>query len=515
MCPSNVTLPTGLGVTSDAPIVEARGLGKRYPGVVALDDVSLSLRAGEIHALLGENGAGKSTLIGLLSGLSSPDSGELLVDNITRNFTSPRQAQDAGISTIYQEQTLAPHLTVIENVFFGRELRRGPFLDEQAMRRRVEVLCGEFGLSKTDLDVPTGSLGALKQHVVQILKALAFDARVVILDEPTSGLEDSERQMLFGHMRRMRERGVALLWVTHRLDEVFGLADVITVLRDSRWIAHVVPTDQTPSSLVRLMVGRSRNLADSSSVHDDREGVHGVEPAEVLKLTGVTRLPLLRDISLNVRQGEILGIAGIAGAGRTELARVILGADRADSGEFLVQGRRVQTRNPRHARKLGISLGPEERKTQSILNKSKERTAAQRFVTELRIRCSGVAQKVSTLSGGNQQKAIIARTLFSEPSLLIFDEPTQGIDVAAKTEIYRLIYDFVDKGGAAIVISSELEELVNLSDRIVVMREGRLTGEFNGRRLSVAGGTDNELAEKIMAMVAGVGQQNQATEETP
>jgi ABC-type sugar transport system ATPase subunit len=539
MCPSNVTLPTGLGVTSDAPIVEARGLGKRYPGVVALDDVSLSLRAGEIHALLGENGAGKSTLIGLLSGLSSPDSGELLVDNITRNFTSPRQAQDAGISTIYQEQTLAPHLTVIENVFFGRELRRGPFLDEQAMRRRVEVLCGEFGLSKTDLDVPTGSLGALKQHVVQILKALAFDARVVILDEPTSGLEDSERQMLFGHMRRMRERGVALLWVTHRLDEVFGLADVITVLRDSRWIAHVVPTDQTPSSLVRLMVGRSRNLADSSSVHDDREGVHGVEPAEVLKLTGVTRLPLLRDISLNVRQGEILGIAGIAGAGRTELARVILGADRADSGEFLVQGRRVQTRNPRHARKLGISLVPEERKTQSILgsmsiaqnitisnldevsagtivlNKSKERTAAQRFVTELRIRCSGVAQKVSTLSGGNQQKAIIARTLFSEPSLLIFDEPTQGIDVAAKTEIYRLIYDFVDKGGAAIVISSELEELVNLSDRIVVMREGRLTGEFNGRRLSVAGGTDNELAEKIMAMVAGVGQQNQATEETP
>jgi ABC-type sugar transport system ATPase subunit len=539
MLRSNVTADTELGLATQAPVLEARRLGKRYPGVIALDDVSLSLRAGEIHALLGENGAGKSTLIGLLSGISTPDSGELLVDNKTRNFTSPRQAQDLGISTIYQEQTLAPHLTVIENVFFGRELKRGPFLDERAMRRRVESLCEEFGLSKTDLDLPTGSLGALKQHVVQILKALAFDARVVILDEPTSGLEDSERQMLFDHMRRMRARGVALLWVTHRLDELFGLADVITVLRDSRWVAHVVPTDQTPDSLVRLMVGRRRNLAESSTVHDGREGSSDTEQAEVLKLTSVTRLPLLRDISLTVRQGEILGVAGIAGAGRTELARVILGADRTDSGEVSVRGRRVLIRNPRQATKLGISLVPEERKTQSILgtmsiaqnisisslaevstgtivlNKRKEKTAAQRFVTELRIRCSDVTQKIGTLSGGNQQKVIIARTLFSKPSLLIFDEPTQGIDVAAKTEIYRLIYDFVDKGGAAVVISSELPELVNLSDRIVVMREGRLMGELAGRRRNTTGGTDNELAEKIMAMVAGVAQQSKVVEETP
>ncbi|WP_104133081.1 sugar ABC transporter ATP-binding protein [Cryobacterium sp. M91] len=539
MFPSNVTAATQVGLAAEAPIVEARRLGKRYPGVIALDDVSLSLRAGEIHALLGENGAGKSTLIGLLSGLSNPDSGELLVDNKTRNFTSPRQAQDLGISTIYQEQTLAPHLTVIENVYFGRELKRGPFLDERAMRRRVESLCEEFGLSKTDLDLPTGSLGALKQHVVQILKALAFDARVVILDEPTSGLEDSERQMLFDHMRRMRERGVALLWVTHRLDELFGLADVITVLRDSRWVAHVAPTDQTPDSLVRLMVGRSRNLAESSTVHDGREGLSDTEQAEVLKLTEVTRLPLLRDISLTVRQGEILGIAGIAGAGRTELARVILGADRTDSGEVFVRGRRVLIRNPRQATKLGISLVPEERKTQAILgsmsiaqnisissldevstgtivlNNRKEKNAANRFVTELRIRCSGVTQKIGTLSGGNQQKVIIARALFNKPSLLIFDEPTQGIDVAAKTEIYRLIYDFVDKGGAAIVISSELPELVNLSDRIVVMREGRLVGELTGQRRNTTGGTDNELAEKIMAMVAGVTEQSRVAEETP
>ena len=512
-------------------IVEARGLGKRYPGVVALDDVSLVLRAGEIHALLGENGAGKSTLIGLLSGITPPDSGEMLVDGQVRNFTSPRQAQDLGISTIYQEQTLAPHLTVIENVFFGRELKRGPFLDERAMRRRVEALSDEFGLSKADLELPTGSLGALKQHVVQILKALAFDARVVILDEPTSGLEDNERQMLFDHMLRMRERGVAILWVTHRLDELFGLADVITVLRDSRWVAHVTPADQTPDSLVRLMVGRTRNLGELSSVHDGRVTSSGVEQAEVLRMSDVTRLPLLRDISLTVRQGEILGIAGIAGAGRTELARIILGADRPDSGEVFVRGRKVLIKNPQQASQLGISLVPEERKTQSILgtmsieqnisisslntvstgaivlNNRKERTAARRIVTELGIRCSAVTQKIGTLSGGNQQKVIIARSLFSQPSLLIFDEPTQGIDVAAKTDIYRLIYEFVDQGGAAIVISSELPELVSLSDRIVVMREGRLVGELAGRHRNTGVESDNELAENIMALVARAAKQ--------
>jgi ribose transport system ATP-binding protein len=440
-----------------------------------------------------------------------------------RNFNSPRQAQDLGISTIYQEQTLAPHLTVIENVFFGRELKRGPFLDERAMRRRVEALSDEFGLSKADLELPTGSLGALKQHVVQILKALAFDARVVILDEPTSGLEDNERQMLFDHMLRMRERGVAILWVTHRLDELFGLADVITVLRDSRWVAHVTPADQTPDSLVRLMVGRTRNLGELSSVHDGRLTSSGTEQAEVLRMSGVTRLPLLRDISLTVRQGEILGIAGIAGAGRTELARIILGADRPDSGEVFVRGRKVLIKNPQQATALGISLVPEERKTQSILgtmsieqnisisslnavstgtivlNNRKEKTASRRLVTELGIRCSGVTQKIGTLSGGNQQKVIIARSLFSQPSLLIFDEPTQGIDVAAKTDIYRLIYEFVDQGGAAIVISSELPELVSLSDRILVMREGRLVGELAGRH----GNTD----VGIMALVARAGKQ--------
>ena len=516
---------------AEAPVLlEARGVGKRYPGVVALENVSLSLRSGEIHGLLGENGAGKSTLIGLLSGITRPDSGELLVDGRVQEFTSARQAQDLGISTIYQEQTLAPDLTVIQNIFFGRELRRGIFLDERAMRRRVEVLCDEFGLSKSDLHLPAGNLGALKQHVVQIMKALAFDARVVILDEPTSGLEDTERQTLFGHMARLRNRGVALLWVTHRLDELFGLADVITVLRDSRCVATVAPEAHTPESLVMLMVGRTREPRESSDVHDGRGRLVGDKQGEVLRLSSVTRYPLLRDISLSVNSGEILGVAGIAGAGRTELARIILGADRPDSGSLAVDGRTVSIKNPRQAIKLGISLVPEERKTQSILgsmaidqnisisslakitrnkvqiDRRNEKKSALSYVHDLGIKCSSVNQKINTLSGGNQKKAIIARSLFSDPSLLIFDEPTQGIDVAAKADIYRLIYDFVGRGGAAIVISSELPELMRLSDRIVVMREGQIVGELPGLRSGDTAETEteaeNDLAAKIMAMVA-------------
>lgn len=513
--------PVGLPV-----LIEARGVGKRYPGVIALDGVDIKLRAGEIHALLGENGAGKSTLIGLLSGISTPDSGELFVDGVKQHFNSAKQAQALGISTIYQEQTLAPDLTVVQNVYFGRELRRGLLLDEGAMRRRVESLCGEFGLTAADLDSPVGALGALKQHVVQILKALAFDARVVILDEPTSGLEESERQLLFEHMGRLRDRGVALLWVTHRLDELFGLADVITVLRDSRLVASVNPAEHSPDSLVRLMVGRKRPEGEYLRVHDRSERIQSNSREEFIRLEHVSRYPLLRDISLSIRRGEILGLAGIAGAGRTELGRIILGADRPDSGSLFLDGKEVTIRSPRHATGMGISMVPEERKTQSILgtmsiaknisitdlgkvsrnnivlDRGRENRLAKEAIRDLGIKSSSEQQKIVNLSGGNQQKAIVARCLFSGPSLMIFDEPTQGVDVAAKTDIYRLIYDFVDKGGAAVVISSELPELLHLSDRIAVMREGRLVGELAGVDRPGCLGPESEIAETIMAMAA-------------
>lgn len=524
-----------------SPALEARGVGKRYPGVVALDSVSISLHAGQIHALLGENGAGKSTLIAILSGLTGSDGGELFVDGSPGRFANTRAAQDLGISTIYQEQTLAPDLTVVQNVFFGRELRRGLILDEKAMHQRVLALSEEFGLTTAEIARPVAELGALKQHAVQILKALAFDARVVILDEPTSGLEDSERQTLFDHMRRLRDRGVALLWVTHRLDELFGLADSITVLRDSRWVATVDPADHTPESLVRLMVGRERRPDDFVGEADAREPI--VLGRTLLKLDGVTRFPLVRDVSFEVAAGEILGIAGIAGAGRTEVARVILGADKADTGTIEIADRVVQVRNPGHARALGIAYVPEERKVQSILgtmsiaqnitisnlpkvttarvvlNRRRERAVAREYVDELGIRTSGVGQAIGTLSGGNQQKAIVARCLFSNPSVVIFDEPTQGVDVAAKAEIYRLVNDFVAAGGAAIVISSELPELLALSDRILVMREGRKVGEVVGFRQNPgrAASEESATAEKVMAMAArsadsefGVGPEGEA-----
>jgi ABC-type sugar transport system ATPase subunit len=523
--------PHQTGVLGGRPnVLEARGVGKRYPGVVALDDVSLALKPGEIHALLGENGAGKSTLIGILSGMSAPDGGELRVAGEVTRFADTAQAQSAGISTIFQEQSLAPDLTGLENIFLGRELKgRGPlgrmFLDERAMRRRVRGLSEEFGLTNEDLNRPSGTLGALKQHALQILKALAFEARVVILDEPTSGLADHERMSLFDHMRLLRDRGVAILWVTHRLDELFGLADVITVLRDGRHVAIVNPDNQTPESLVRLMVGReaSTGVAGAAAARTSEwTGTH----EEVLRLEGVTRTPLLHDINLSVHRGEILGIAGIAGAGRTELARAILGADRISGGRIYLNGKPVTIRNPRDAYRLGIALVPEERKTLAVLgefsvaknisisslrrtsrarllvDRRGEQEVATEYVKNLGIKASSVNQKIRNLSGGNQQKAVIARCLFTGPSLLLFDEPTQGIDVAAKTDVYRLIYDFVDSGGAAIVISSELPELMRVSDRILVMREGRIAGQMIGTDRDADTSQDSEMAESIMALAA-------------
>ena len=513
-------------------MVEARDVGKRYPGVIALDGVSVALRAGQIHALLGENGAGKSTLIGILSGISVPDGGELFVDGAPATFANAADAQAAGVTTIHQEQSLAPDLSVLENIFLGRELHRGGWarglLDKRAMRERVSDLYADFGLTTADLDRPAGELGALKQHVVQILKALAFDARLVILDEPTSGLADHERLSLFGHMRLLRDRGVAILWVTHRLDELFGLADVISVLRDGRHVATVDPDEQTPDSLVRLMVGRavgSTGDVASAAARGATAGWLGPHD-EVLRLEGVCRQAVLTDISLSVRRGEILGIAGIAGAGRTELARVILGADKIDQGTVWIKGSAVHIRGPQHAHRLGIALVPEERKTQSILgdfsltknisisqlsrvtkagawiDKRAELKLAEKFIAELGVKTSGPGQKIRNLSGGNQQKVVIARCLFTEPDLLLIDEPTQGIDVAAKVDVYRLIYEFVDAGGAAVVISSELPELMRVSDRILVMREGRVAGELPGTARDAQSGEDSDLAASIITLAA-------------
>jgi ribose transport system ATP-binding protein len=519
------SLPAG---PAGQPIVSVRGIGKVYPGVVALADVDIDLRPGEIHGLLGENGAGKSTLINILSGTLAPTAGTIRVAGAKATIATPRDAQDLGISTVHQEQSLAPNLTAVENIFLGREIVTGKnrlsgVLDEKEMRSRVLELAHEFGLSDHDIKVPVEALGALKQHVVQIIKALAFRTQVLILDEPTSGLADHERLTLFNYMRQLREKGISLLWVTHRLDELFGLADTITVLRDGRLVETVDPAGQTAESLVRLMVGRS-SLAAREDIED---GVtHGFTGArdEVLRLESVSRHPLLRDISLSVRRGEVLGLAGIAGAGRTETAMVVLGADHPDSGGIFLHSKPAVVRSPRDARQKGIAYVPEERKTHAILGDfsikrnitisdlkrtalggfflrgGKETATAKKYVSDLGVKTSSVQEKIRNLSGGNQQKVVIARCLFTEPDLIIFDEPTQGIDVGAKAEVYRLIYEFVDQGGAAIVISSELPELIRVSDRIAVMREGTIVGELESTGRDEPASETSELGERIISL---------------
>jgi ribose transport system ATP-binding protein len=518
---------------SGKELLRVEDLVKHYPGVVALAGVSLQVRIGEIHALLGENGAGKSTLINVLSGITPPTSGAVFVDGEPVTLRRPRDAQDLGINTIHQELSLAPDLTVLQNIFLGREVKRGlfgrGFLDERAMTARAREIAAEFLLSDSDLRSPVGELGALKQHVVEIVKALAFDARLVILDEPTSGLDDKERETLFDHMRRMRERGISVLWVTHRLDELYGLADTITVLRDGREVATTDTTRSTPDDLVRLMVGRRTTslgaLADSRIGRGNGDGARH----EVLRLDGVGRRPVLHDISLTVRSGEIVGIAGVAGAGRTELARLILGADKIDAGTVYLNGNPVKIRHPQDAYRRGIAMVPEERKTLGILpdfsitknitvsqlsristakvvlNRRREGSVARQYIRDLGVKTNSARELIKNLSGGNQQKVVLARCLFTGPKLIVFDEPTQGVDVAAKVEVYRLIHQFVANGGAAIVISSEIPELLHVSDRILVMREGRIAGEVvpTGHGGAAEEGAVEEAdSAKIMALAA-------------
>ncbi|MGN6867668.1 MAG: sugar ABC transporter ATP-binding protein [Solirubrobacteraceae bacterium] len=520
------------GAADATPLVELHEISKSFPGVRALKGVSFAVRRGDIHAVVGENGAGKSTVMKILAGVHQPESGRVAIRGEQVRITSPIHAQQLGITTIYQERTLAPHLTALENMFLGREItlpgmgRRAGLLDARGMRERVASLCQDFAFAPADLDRPVSEFGALKQHVVEILKALAFDADLVIMDEPTAALAEHEREALFERMRRLKRRGVTVLWVTHRLEELVGLADEATVLRDGRFVATVDPQSVDTAAIVRLMIGR-----DVQSVEDlvDQELAQhaGTESRqEVLRVERLRRGNVLRDISFTLHRGEILGIGGLAGAGRTELARAILGVDKLESGVVYVDGRAVRLKSAADALRVGIAMVPEERKTHGIIgdfsvaenisasslrrvslgrifiDRRREARVATDYVERMAIRPANPRQKMRFLSGGNQQKAVIARSLFARPKVLIFDEPTQGVDVGAKVELYRLIGDFAQSGGAAIVISSELPELCGLSDRVLVMRQGRLEGEVRGYR-----GTDSAQArqateERIMQLAA-------------
>jgi len=482
---------TGARDPRDPPVLQMRGISKRYPGARALDNASLEVRAGEVHVVLGENGAGKSTLMKILSGAVRADSGEVLLDGHPVELGSPLRARRLGISIIYQELSLVPHLSVADNIFLGKTPTRwAGMVDSGRMRTDARRILDGLGVA-IDCDAPVHGLRLAQQQMVEVARALSDDARILVMDEPTSALSQREVGELFATIERLTAKGVAVVYISHRMDEVFRIGDRVTVLRDGRDVATRRIADVTPGQLVRLMA--DREVADH---YPRRERCHGEELLRVDRLHGGG----LKDISFVLRRGEILGIAGLVGAGRTRLARALVGADPVGERRVSVRGAPVRIESPADAARAGIGFLPEDRKQQGlvlrlsvernvslshlsalarlgILDRAQERGEAEGSIASLRIRTPGPDQLVLNLSGGNQQKVVLAKWLAAHASILIFDEPTRGIDVAARQEIYLLMNRLVENGAGLIMISSDLPEVLGMSDRILVMRGGRVALE--------------------------------------
>jgi ribose transport system ATP-binding protein len=470
------------------------GIEKRFPGVHALENARFELEAGEVHALVGENGAGKSTLMKILAGIYQPDAGSLRFRGHDVAIANPRAAQQLGISIIHQELNLMPHLTVAQNMFIGREPRaRLPFvLDDGALNARARGLFESLHL-RMDPRRRVGDLAVAEQQMVEIAKALSFNAAVLIMDEPTAALTDTEIGELFRIIRQLRENGVGVVHISHRLEELKQISDRVTVMRDGRYVATLPTAEARLEQIISMMVGRTIFEEATETRQDAQEDV-------VLEVRHLNRGRMVRDVSFELRRGEILGFAGLVGAGRTEVARAVFGADRADSGEILVHGTPVRIASPADAVRHGIGYLSEDRKRFGLalgmdvesnvvlaslhrfvgwlgrINSRLTRAASQLQVSNLAIKTPSLHQKVRNLSGGTQQKVVVGKWLTADTEILIFDEPTRGIDVGAKSEIYRLLNDLAREGKAIIMISSELPEILRMSHRIVVMCEGRITG---------------------------------------
>ncbi len=479
-------------------LVSMEGIDKSFPGVHALDQCRFELRAGEVHALVGENGAGKSTLMKVLAGVYGTDAGRIQVKGSEVVVASPRAAQQLGISIIHQELNLMPHLTVAQNIFIGREPRRRVrfLLDETAVNERARALLDRLHLT-IDPRTRVSDLTVAVQQMIEIARALSLSSDVLIMDEPTAALTESEIGDLFRIIRQLRDRGVGVVYISHRLEELHQISDRITVMRDGHTLETLATAEATIDQIIRLMVGRT--------IYEGAPEIPDLPDHEaVLEVRHVSRGQALRDISFSLRRGEILGFAGLVGAGRTELARAIFGADRIDAGEIFVRGRVVSIRSPRDAVRHGIAYLSEDRKRFGLalgmdveanivmatlrrflrrlgwVNTARTRATARHHVDALRIRTPSLEQKAKNLSGGNQQKLVIGKWLTADTEVLIFDEPTRGIDVGAKSEIYRLLNDLARQGKAIIMISSDLPEVLRMSHRILVMCEGRITGELSG-----------------------------------
>ena len=494
-----------------ATVLHAEGLHKRFGATRALDGAGLALRAGEIHALMGQNGAGKSTLIKLLTGVERPDAGTVTLDGRAIAPANPLDAQREGISTVYQEVNLCPNLSVAENLYAGRYPRRFGLIDWRRVRAGARELLAELRLD-IDVDMPLSSFPVAIQQMVAIARALGVSARVLILDEPTSSLDEDEVRELFAVMRRLRERGMAILFVTHFLDQVYAVSDRITVLRNGALVGEYTPGELPQAALVKAMVGREVALAAG---RDAGTGAP-VEGPVVVEARGLARRGALHPVDLQLRAGEILALGGLLGSGRTELARLLFGLDRADAGELRFEGRKANLRHPADAVAHGLALCPEERKTEGIvaeltvrenivlalqarrgwrrsLPRARQEQLARHYVDLLGVKTAGIESPVGALSGGNQQKVVLARWLATQPALLILDEPTRGIDIAAKQEIMAEVVRLAREGMAVLFISAEIEELTRLGDRIAVLRERHLAGELPG-------GSDGQ---QVLDLIAG------------
>lgn len=480
-------------VSQAAPVLELRGVSKSFGAVVALRNADLALRAGSIHAVVGENGAGKSTLVKIMAGLYQRDTGTFDMDGKPVHFRSTAEAKAAGIAVIYQEPTLFPDLSVTENVFMGRQpVGRLGRIDKAAMRAEVVEVMSRLGVH-IDPDRPTQGLSIADQQIIEIAKAISLNARVLIMDEPTAALSGVEVERLFTVARSLRDEGRALMFISHRFDEVFSLCDTVTVMRDGSYISTSAIADTTEAEIVRLMVGR-----DVTELFPKQVAEIG---RPLLEVSDLSMPGVFHDIAFTVRSGEIVALAGLVGAGRSEVARAVFGVDPYQTGSVTVDGKRLQRRNPNAAMKLGVALVPEDRRRQGLVidatvatnitdairptltkfglvTTRRENAEARVWAGKLEVKTAALDSVAGTLSGGNQQKVVLAKWLAANPKVLIIDEPTRGIDVGTKSEVHRMMSELAGMGLAILMISSELPEVLGMADRVLVMHEGRITADI-------------------------------------
>ncbi len=477
-------------------IVSMKHIVKTFPGVKALDDVNLNLRSGEVMALLGENGAGKSTLMKILSGVYTKDSGEIRIFGKTYDNLNPTTAREAGVAIIHQELNMCRHLTITQNMFLGRELIKNHLLDEEEMARQAKHYLGELGL---DIDPGTviGTLSVSVQQMVEIAKALSVNARILIMDEPTSALTSREIEHLFDIIRKLKNDGCGIIYISHRLEELSHIADRVTIMRDGKYVTEGNYTDFTMDQIIEHMVGRE--------IKEKFPHINCPKGKKIFEVRNLNAGRMVRDINLSLYEGEIVGIAGLMGAGRTETTRAIFGVDKKDSGQIFLDGKEIQINKPEDAIRAGIVLAPEDRKKDGlctklsirdnfalpnldiitnrfgVISRKKEEALCEKAISSLSIRLSSLDENADSLSGGNQQKIVVGKWLARNSRVVIFDEPTRGIDVGAKVEIYQIMNRLKQQGIAVMFVSSELPEVIGIADRIIVMCDGRITGELPGR----------------------------------